>query len=142
MLKTIAWKEFRELLPFMALVILAQIYLISVAMGVQLGTLSSFSLFGHESNSIPFVEDYSCTLMLLAAGLFAVAIALWQTMWEAYRGTFLFLLHRPLNHRTLIGVKLSVGIGLSLLMAILPLLFYALSGPQRQVLMIARLPGR
>jgi hypothetical protein len=124
MLKTLAWKEFRELMPFVALALLAEIYLVSMAMGAQFGLLSNIS--GRDTETIPFVEDHSCTLILLAAQFFAIAIGLWQTMWEAYRGTFQFLLHRRLDRKTQIGVKLAVGMGLSLLVAILPLLFYAL----------------
>jgi ABC-type transport system involved in multi-copper enzyme maturation permease subunit len=125
MLKTIAWKECRELLPFIALALLAQIDFVCVGTEARLGILTDLALF-RSYNTIPFIEDFSCTLILLVGGCFAVVVALWQTMWETSRGTFLFLLHRPITRNAVIGTKLAVGIALSLLVCGGPLLYYAL----------------
>jgi ABC-type transport system involved in multi-copper enzyme maturation permease subunit len=127
MLKTIAWKEFRELLPFIVLAIVTESYLVCLAVGVHLGLLSSVSIFQTNTyNLIPFIEDSYCTQILAAAALFAVVIALWQTLWESYHGTFQFVLHRPIPRNNVIGAKITVGIILSSLVAGVPLLYYAL----------------
>ncbi|HTQ40987.1 MAG TPA: hypothetical protein VMJ32_18375 [Pirellulales bacterium] len=128
MLKTIVRKELRELLPFVALALLIQIFLICAATGANLGGLAwiVYVLLPSAGNGvIPFVGDLYCVAMLVVSGLLAVAVGLWQTMWEANRGTFQFLLHRPFSRSGVIAAKLSVGIALCLLTAFLPLVYYA-----------------
>ena len=51
---------------------------------------------------------------------------LWQTMWESGRGTFLFLLHRPLAREKLLGVKLLTGAAACLFVATFPVAWYAI----------------
>jgi ABC-type transport system involved in multi-copper enzyme maturation permease subunit len=127
MLKTIAWKEVRELLPFIALTLLAEVYFVCNATGTRLGALSDINVMRNLSyNTIPFIDDFSCTLILFIGGCFAVVVALWQTMWETSRGTFLFLLHRSITRNAVISTKLAVGVVLSLLVCGVPLLYYAL----------------
>ena len=127
MLKTIAWKECRELLPFIALALLAEIYFVCNAIGTRLGALSDINVLRDLSyNTIPFINDFSCTLILITGGCFAVVVALWQTIWETSRGTFLFLLHRPVTRNAVIGTKLAVGVALCLLVCGGPLLYYTL----------------
>jgi ABC-type transport system involved in multi-copper enzyme maturation permease subunit len=61
----------------------------------------------------------------LTAGL-AVALGFWQTVSESNRGTFPFLLHRPLARQTIIGAKLATGLAVLLVEAGGAILVYAL----------------
>src|SRR5207302_1280151 len=45
--------------------------------------------------------------------------------WESGRGTFLFLLHRPMTRRAIFLTKLATGAGVLLLGASLPIVLYA-----------------
>ncbi len=118
MLKTLVWKESRELAPLVALAIFAQLLLPLVTM------LPVFLLT--ESRRIPFVNDWFTAWILFVGTLAAIAIGFWQTTGELVRGTFLFLLHRPLDRLSIFSIKLLVGVVLTLLVAGLPLVIYAL----------------
>jgi hypothetical protein len=112
-------KEVRELLPWMVLVGLLQLYLVSSAMGVHLGFLQQ------SPQTIPFINDELCSYMFTVAGIFAAVIGFWQTAWESSRGTFLFLLHRPIHRDAIVFAKLAVGITVCLIAPALPVLIYA-----------------
>lgn len=118
MLKTLAWKEMRETLPLVAL-----------ACG---GTLLLFLAASRsmrpvaDAGTIPFLSSSLPTMLLLVGAIFGTAIGFWQTLSESGRGTFLFLLHRPIPRSQIFNLKLLVGISLTLLIAGLPLLAYAL----------------
>jgi hypothetical protein len=137
MLKALAWKEIRELLPLAALALLAQIYLITSATGTIWGSVSNWvspltASANIQSDAIPFVDSRYGQQMSAAKFLCVVAAAagmcfgLWQTMWEANNGTFLFLLHRPMGRQRILEVKLLVGAIACLLVGGLPLLYYTL----------------
>ncbi len=120
MLKTLVWKESREVLPLVALALVGQLLLF---------LSTRITLFGtyNESGTIPFLtSDWVPTWILIAGGLTAVVLGYWQTSGELLRGTFLYLLHRPIDRRTAFVVKLLLGITLVLLVSGLPLLIYSL----------------
>jgi ABC-type transport system involved in multi-copper enzyme maturation permease subunit len=118
MLKTLAWKETREMLPLVAL-----------AWG---GTLLLFLAAARsiapvaEPRAIPFVSSSLPSMLLLIGAIFGTAVGFWQTLTETGRGTFLFLLHRPIERSYIFKLKLLVGISLTLLVVGLPMLIYAL----------------
>jgi hypothetical protein len=120
MLRTLAWKELRELLPLALVALLVQVYLVCLATGVKLGP------FEAPSGAIPFVDDTMVQWMLLVSSLAAIGLGLWQTMRESGRGTFLFLLHRPLPRATIFAAKLLVGVAMWLAISMLPMVCYAL----------------
>ena len=127
MLKALAWKELRELLPVVAVVALLQAFQISVATGIQLGFMSeAIRNYIHSIDSIPFVSDQLCVWISTISAAAAVAVGLWQTTWESGRGTFQYLLHRPVQRGVIIGTKLLLGGLLCLVLAIAPVLCYAL----------------
>lgn len=130
MLKGIARKEFRELLPFIAVALLAQFYLIVVATSAGYGFLAwvfrFLPVYVRTDNTLPFVDDSTCSLIFLVAGLLAVVAGFWQTAWESNRGTLQFLLHRPVRREAILMAKLAVGGLVCLLVAVLPLTYYAL----------------
>jgi hypothetical protein len=120
MLRTLAWKELRELLPLALVALVVQIYLVCLATGVKLGP------FEAPSGAIPFVDDTMVQLMVIVSSLAAIGLGLWQTMRESGRGTFLFLLHRPLPRATIFAAKLLVGGAVWLAISMLPMVCYAL----------------
>ena len=96
-------KELRELLPLILLALLAQLVVVTAAMGISVG------LVDQPAQVIPFVGRDIIWYTIVVAGLLAVAAGLRQTMWESAQGTFQFLLHRPVSRQTIFVTKLAVG---------------------------------
>lgn len=118
MLKMLVWKESRELLPLVVLAFVGQgLYLLSTR-------VSYFGTY-NDQGVIPFIDDWLPTWMLVIGSVAAVGLGFWQISAELSRGTFLFLLHRPVDRTAIFTIKLLVGIGLTLLIAGLPLLGYS-----------------
>jgi hypothetical protein len=126
MLKTLVWKESRELLPLVAFALLLQSYFVAAPANLQYLLMLSPVRLVEPPQVIPFVSDAVSSALFAVAGMFAVAVGLWQTMWESSRGTFQFLLHRPARRGAIFGAKLATGITVCLLVVCLPLVFYAL----------------
>lgn len=61
---------------------------------------------------IPFLAGHIAAGVGWVMGLFAVAMGLWQSYGESWRGTYPVLLHLPMPRRTVFGVKIAVGLGL------------------------------
>ncbi|HEY2840956.1 MAG TPA: hypothetical protein VGJ26_17505 [Pirellulales bacterium] len=122
----IARKELREMAPLIVVALLAQLWLLSGAMGLFPEWIGNFS----AGNTIPFLNPFmdGDIVMLMAGvgGCLAIALGLGQTLWELFRGTFPFLLHRPLPRTKIFATKLLVGVGLWLALTVLPLVIYAL----------------
>ncbi len=77
MLKALAWKELRELLPVVAVVALLQAFQISVATGIQLGFMSeAIRNYIHSIDSIPFVSDQLCVWISTISAAAAVAVGI------------------------------------------------------------------
>jgi hypothetical protein len=120
MLKMLAWKEARELLPLVALVLAVQVYLVASPPDLQY-------LVRESSGQIPFLpSDTAWQLVFIFGGTAAVAIGLWQTLWEATRGTFQFLFHRPITRRSAMLTKLGIGWLACVGLTAVPILFHAL----------------
>jgi ABC-type transport system involved in multi-copper enzyme maturation permease subunit len=120
MLKSLAWKEFRELLPLAALALAIEIYLIAGALHLtKLPVVTTTSV-------IPFVNDPTCTALLWVAAFLAGIAGLWQTVWESSRGTFPFLLHRPMPRRTIFWIKLLIGMLICLIVLGVPVILYSI----------------
>ncbi len=118
MLKALVWKEARELAPLVALAVVVQLlYFLPSELLVLNQT---------ESGGIPFVSSTLTTWMLVIGGLAGVVFGFWQTIGESMRGTYLYLLHRPVSRETILLIKLGVGVALVLVVAGVPILWYAL----------------
>jgi hypothetical protein len=118
MLKALGWKETRELMPLVALTWGATLLLfLAVARSVRAVA---------EIGTIPFISSSLPSTLLIIGAVFGMAVGYWQTLSESGRGTFLFLLHRPIERRQVFDLKLLIGILLTLLVAGLPLLSYTL----------------
>jgi hypothetical protein len=120
MLKSLTWKETRELLPLVLVALLGQ------------AAMPLFSLIDVNSQilpndrTIPFINDSTVGRIGLIGLLAALVFGLWQSGGELFRGTLLFLLHRPLTRTQIFGVKLLVGIALTVVIAGVPLTLYTL----------------
>ncbi len=121
MLRALVQKESRELLPLVILGVVLELYLACTATGMRLGFFEA-----NKIGPIPFVSDESIPLFFYVAGGLALALGLWQTMLESTRGTFQFLLHRPLDRDAIFGAKLLVGGVACFVVALLPVTCFAL----------------
>ena len=61
----------------------------------------------------------------MASCILATALGFWQTLGEDFRRTWSYLLFRPVSRWHVIGLKLLVGLGVTLVSTGLPLLLYA-----------------
>ncbi|HVU90453.1 MAG TPA: ABC transporter permease subunit [Pirellulales bacterium] len=124
MILAIVRKELRELLPLLAVVSIVQLYLL----GCATGNVPEDVNIASQRNSIPFYNPFDSRtgMVIVVGGLFALLTGLWQTFSELTRGTFHFLLHRPLPRTSIFGAKLAVGAAASLAVTAFPLLVFAL----------------
>lgn len=131
MLKALMFKELREVRGIAVLALLIYAFLLTCAIAPTLWwdyvPLAQSSWTGRPMDTLlPFIEDRFTSDFAYASAVLAIALGLWQTAGETKRGTFAFLLHRPVTRRQVIGLKLSVGVMIYLLCAALPLLAYCL----------------
>ena len=120
MLRTLALKELRETAGIAILALILFANFVVGAMGVRMVPWSSGSM-----GAIPFVNDPVLPMLSGVAVLLAVALGFRQSSWESAFGTDQFLLHRPASWGQLLGVKLFVGVGLLVVVSIVPILVYA-----------------
>jgi hypothetical protein len=118
MLRAMLYKELRETGGIALLGLLWYLYLVAEAIGWNMPMRFT------GSSLVPFVgSQFDITV---AAGALCLALGLRQTVGESLRSTWLFVLHRPMDRRRIIAVKLATGLGLYLLLTPLPILAYAL----------------
>jgi len=115
-----AYKELRESLRIMSVALICFLLLVGGAMG-----LPGVPFNGGDSHAIPFVSPtFAGYFGTISFGL-AIALGLSQSLGEAPRGTWLYLLHRPVERWRLIAWKLAFGGGLLLVATAWPVLAYA-----------------
>jgi ABC-type transport system involved in multi-copper enzyme maturation permease subunit len=115
MLKTIAWKEFRELLPIIITAFALQFFVICSIVGIS-----------RKYQTLPQDLHGAAVLLMFESGLLAIALGLWQNMAEQNQGTFLFLFHRPWRRESIVAAKLLIGASVCLLVGSLPIAGFAL----------------
>jgi len=124
MYKTLVMKELRETALIWGFAVAAIAYAIfSVLIGANrlsfegvplLGwIMQQASLSGFNRNFI-FLDAGLETKFTTMSVLFTIGVGLLQTLGESVRGTYPFLLHRPMSRRRIIAVKLAVGTGVYL----------------------------
>jgi ABC-type transport system involved in multi-copper enzyme maturation permease subunit len=122
----IARKELREMLPLIVLAALVQLWLLFGVMGMLPELAGDFG----PGNIIPFLDPFRdgdlVMAMVMVGGCLAIGLGLGQTLWELFRGTFPFLLHRPVSRTRIFATKLLVGAGLWVALTVLPVVVYAL----------------
>ncbi|HTU27257.1 MAG TPA: hypothetical protein VMF30_17750, partial [Pirellulales bacterium] len=126
-MRAIAIKELRETIGIAAVALIPYAGIVASAMGID-----SFSwLLGNaggrldNAGAVPFAGGtVLMQLGVISVGL-AIAVGLRQSAWEAMRGTYLFLLHRPTSRNQIFLAKLLVGLALVQFTAALPIVGYA-----------------
>jgi hypothetical protein len=130
MLKALMLKELRDVRGIAVLALLIYTFLLTYAILPALWwdyvPVAQMWENGRPSETmLPFIRDSFTPRFLVASAVLAVALGLWQSVGETKRGTFAFLLHRPVTRRQIIVLKLSVGVTTYLLCAAIPLLAYS-----------------
>jgi len=119
-------KELRECALYAGLALLAQTQVLGSGMDLPLIPIIS----SPRGTEIPFLPYYGETnretTFVCIAIILAIVMGLHQTVWESWRQTTLFLLHRPMPRRQIFLGKILAGVLLLLLTTALPLLIYCL----------------
>jgi hypothetical protein len=122
-MKALAWKELREVFGITVIALAVYLALVINAMGGKV--FDWVPGMPQGTMGIPFLDGGFTEFHYLISALFAMALGFRQSAWESSRGTFLFLLHRPLRRETVFLTKLAMGMAVLLLCASLPVLLYA-----------------
>ncbi len=123
-MKALVRKELREVVGITALALAGYVMLVASLMGARV--FDWFPGMPRGTNEVPFVGSEFIVFFTIVSVLFAVALGFRQSAWESSRGTFLFLLHRPLRRETIFLLKLAVGMGVLVLCMSLPIVLYGL----------------
>lgn len=121
MIRSLVVKELRECLIIAAVAGLA--YLATYLHATGSRVVHDLPIL-RANEGPPFLGDGFAENIGAVGFFFALALGLWQTGWESYRGTFLFLFHRPMTGRAILRVKLATGIVLLLGLTAAPIAIY------------------
>jgi ABC-type transport system involved in multi-copper enzyme maturation permease subunit len=121
-MKALALKELRELFGITAAALGCYLALAVNLMGAKVFDWVPGMPAGTEE--VPFVGGGFTAFFTLVSVVFAAALGFRQSAWESGRGTYLFLLHRPLARAVVFLTKLVVGAGVFLACASLPIVIY------------------
>jgi hypothetical protein len=122
MYRALLVKELRECLPLVAVASLLAAWVLHVWTGGapwpgEMG----------RAPKTPFVTDnfHTGPLLLIVGGL-ALLLGLKQTAWEELRGTYHYLLHRPVARTRVFLLKIAVGLAVVQILGAAMILVYAL----------------
>jgi hypothetical protein len=119
----LARKELREIFGITAAALGCYLALVVNAMGAKVFDWVPGMPAGTQE--VPFTGGGFTTFFTFISVIFAVALGFRQSAWESAKGTYLFLLHRPLQRGTIFLTKLATGAGVLLIGASLPVVAYA-----------------
>ncbi len=119
----LARKELREIFGITAAALGCYLALVVNAMGAKVFDWVPGMPAGTQE--VPFTGGGFTTFFTFISVIFAVALGFRQSAWESAKGTYLFLLHRPLRRETIFLTKLATGVGVLLVGASLPVSAYA-----------------
>jgi ABC-type transport system involved in multi-copper enzyme maturation permease subunit len=122
-MSALALKELREVFAITAAALGCYLALVANLMGAKVFDWVPGMPAGTEE--VPFTGAGFATFFTIVSVVFAVALGFRQSAWESARGTYLFLLHRPLRRDAIFLTKLLVGVGVLLGSASLPIVLYA-----------------
>ncbi|HEY7314307.1 MAG TPA: hypothetical protein VH643_33455 [Gemmataceae bacterium] len=122
-MKALAWKELREVFGIAAVALGCYLALVVSLMG----TMAFYWVPGmpRGPEDVPFTSGGFLGAFTLISVVFAVALGFRQSAWESSRGTYLFLLHRPMRRETIFRTKLATGIAVLLFCSCAPIVLYA-----------------
>jgi hypothetical protein len=115
-------KELREVLGIAAIALGAYLVLVASLLGTKL--FAWVPGLPHEMEPVPFASGGFTGSFARVTAVFAVALGFRQSAWESVRGTYLFLLHRPVRRDAIFLAKLATGMMVLLVCASVPILFY------------------
>jgi hypothetical protein len=122
-MKALMLKELREIVAIAVLALAAYLALVMSLMGTKM--FEWVPGLPHGPEDIPFTNSEFQPAFAVISGAFVLALGFRQSVRESARGTFLFLLHRPVARHQLLLTKLATGIVVYLLCASVPILLYA-----------------
>ncbi|HEY7330390.1 MAG TPA: hypothetical protein VH592_22310 [Gemmataceae bacterium] len=121
-MKALAWKELREAFGITAIALAVYMMLVASLMGARV--FDWFPGMPNGTREVPFLGREFILVFTIVTVLFAVALGFRQSAWESTRGTYLFLLHRPVRRDAIFLLKLAMGVGVFVLCASIPVLLY------------------
>jgi hypothetical protein len=123
MWKALALKELRETFWIAGIAAIVLAYYLIYHTGYDILSMQASPIGG----MVPFHNDWFLNggRFAMVAVILALAIGFRQSAWESVRGTYLFLVYRPISREQLFAVKLGVGLGLHLAVTGAAILFYA-----------------
>lgn len=121
-MKALAWKELRETLSIAVIAMLGYAALLVNLMGGRV--FYWVPGLPKQPENVPFVSGDFVSVFTVLSFLLAVALGFRQSVWESSRGTYLFLLHRPLPRNAIFLTKLATGLALLLFCASMPIVLY------------------
>ena len=119
MWKALAYKELRETLGLAAIAIVVYLLLVGSLTGLHTFPLNL------RSDEIPFAGTGFVGYFVFLSVVLVIGLGLRQTIGESVRGTWLFLMHRPVERWKLVALKLAIGLAACLVSMALPILVYA-----------------
>jgi hypothetical protein len=121
-MKALALKELREIAGIAAAALAGYLALVVSLMGAKVFHWVPGMPSG--TSGVPFSRGEFANFFTWVSVVFAVALGFRQSAWESAKGTFLFLLHRPVSRRAIFLTKLAIGVGILLVCASLPIVLY------------------
>jgi hypothetical protein len=122
-MKALVFKELREVFGIAAAALGCYLALAINLMGAKV--FDWVPAMPQGTQEVPFTGGGFTVLFTLISVVFAVALGFRQSALESSRGTFLFLLHRPVGRDAVFLAKLAVGLGVLLGCAAVPIVLYA-----------------
>ncbi len=123
-MQALALKELREVLGITAAALAGYLALVASLMGARV--FDWIPGMPGMTNEVPFVGQQFTTFFMYVSIAFALALGFRQSAWESAKGTYLFLLHRPISRNRIFLTKLAVGVGLLLGCGSLAILVYGI----------------
>jgi ABC-type transport system involved in multi-copper enzyme maturation permease subunit len=121
-MKALVRKELREVFGITAAALAGYLMLVASLMGARV--FDWFPGMPNGTREVPFVGGEFTVFFIFASVLFAVALGFRQSAWESSRGTYLFLLHRPVRREAIFLLKLAMGAGILVVCMSLPIVLY------------------
>ena len=124
--RTLIVKELKEIWWMGAVAFLLLGLLLWDAVGLRIAD-DSFGIVWRpgQRGRVPFLRTDFGQIAAVSACALALVVAAWQTLGESFRGTWVFLLHRPLERRKIVLIKIAAGLTITLALTGLPILLYA-----------------
>lgn len=123
-------KELREIWPLGLAAAVAHLLVVGGLMGVEalnrIPVLSWFGFIPSRPSEIPFAGRTFVSYFTIISAGFITSLAFRQIAWEEIKGTYLFLLHRPMTRISILLAKVIAGLSLYAVVSLVPILVYGM----------------